>query len=239
MKKIGLKLISIRFIFIAFGIMIGLFFMAQLRTIPDRITNPATPVLSLRETRDILLSEQNALNDEANRLQDLNKEIEIQIKSKSKAKPEMDALIDQKLIAGLTTVQGPGVEITLDDSKQDLTSEDAIVHAADLRDVINLLWSSGAEAISLNGQRIVFTTAIDCIVNTIMLNNVKISAPFVIKTAGDTERIRNSLESPLNLADLKSRSKNESLVFDVKYQNEVQIPAFKGSFILTTGSNAN
>lgn len=234
MKKVNLKILPARFIFIVLGVSIGLLVMAQLRTIPDRITNPATPVLSLRETRDILYKEQQDLNNEASKLQELNNSIQNEIKVKSLSQPELDHLQVEKALAGMTEATGPGVTIELNDSSQVTASEDAIVHAADLRDSINLLWNSGAEAISLNGQRIVFTTAIDCIVNTILINNTKITAPFIITAIGDSTRMKEGLASPLNLADIKNRSRYNALVFKSTQSSNLTVPAYKGSFILST-----
>lgn len=209
-------------------------FMAQLRTIPDRITNPATPVMSLRETRDILLSEQSQMNAETVKFQQQNIDIQREIKTKTESKPQMEQLQAQRAQAGMTKIVGPGVVIELNDSSANTASEDAIVHAADLRDTINLLWNSGAEAISLNDQRIVFTTAIDCIVNTILINNTRITAPFIIKAVGDRDNMRNALYSQLNLVDIKNRVKYNSLVFNINFQDNLQIPAYQGSFILST-----
>lgn len=234
MKKINLKIISTRFIFIIIGMGIGLLIMAQLRTVPDRITNPATPVLSLRETRDILYKEQKQLSDEAEKLQQQNNELQTEIKSKSSSQANINNLDRHKALAGMTAVSGPGVAVVLNDSSSDSVSDESIVHAADLRDTINLLWSSGAEAVSLNDQRIVFTTAIDCIVNTILINNTKITAPFKIVAIGDTDRIRAALDSSLNLADIKTRARYNSLVFNTEYSSRLDLPAYKGSFILST-----
>lgn len=233
LKKINAKLVSIRFIYIALGIGIGLLVMAQLRTIPDRITNPATPVLSLAETRDLLYKEQSSLSDEAAQLQSQNAVLQNEIRNKSVSKDELAQLESQKAMAGMTAISGPGVKIVMDDSNSG-SSEEAIVHAADLRDVVNLLWSGGAEGISINDQRVVFTTAIDCIVNTVLINNNKISTPFVITAIGDRDRMQNALSSPLNLADIKNRAKYSNLVFEPAFQDKLNIPAFKGSFILST-----
>lgn len=234
MKKINIKLTSIRFLFIILGIAAGLLFMAQLRTIPDRITNPATPVLSLRETRDLLYAEQTDISSEAVRLRSQNNQLQSQIKSKNLNSSNLDLLETQKMIAGLTKVAGEGLKIEFNDSNTAEASEETIVHAADLRDIINLLWSSGAEAVSINDQRIVFTTDVDCVVNTILINNTKISSPFVIKSIGNNDRFRAALESPLNLSDIKQRIKSDGLIFNTSYEHVISIEPFNGTFILST-----
>ena len=100
-------------------------------------------------------------------------------------------------IAGLTDAEGPGIEITLADSANSQAQADStdIVHDRDLRDVVNELYGAGAEAISINSERIVANTAIRCVGNTIMINDKRCSSPFVIKAIGDSA----SLESALNI----------------------------------------
>ena len=101
------------------------------------------------------------------------------------------------VVMGLTDVEGKGVEITLADSTQTTNTSEStdIVHDRDLRDVVNELYGAGAEAVSINSERIVSNTAIRCVGNTIMINDKRFSSPFVIKAIGDSD----ALESSLNL----------------------------------------
>lgn len=88
---------------------------------------------------------------------------------------------------GYSEVIGPGITVTLKDgeisnSKLDVSSY--LVHYSDLIEVINALKNAGAEAISVNGERIVNTTAITCAGNIIKVNNEKVGVPFVINAIG-------------------------------------------------------
>lgn len=103
-------------------------------------------------------------------------------------------------LAGLNDVQGEGVTVVLDDSKKTPTtgSFDAnlyIVHDTDLSNVVNELKAAGAEAISVNGHRIIATSAIRCVGPVISVNGNKIAPPFTIKAIGEAQY----LESALNL----------------------------------------
>ena len=86
---------------------------------------------------------------------------------------------------GLSEVTGPGVIVTLSDSKQETNSvlnpSSLLVHDADVLSVINELKNAGAEAISINEQRLVPTSSISCGGNIIDINGEKVGAPFEIK----------------------------------------------------------
>lgn len=98
-------------------------------------------------------------------------------------------------LLGITDVEGKGIEITVKDNSNVTTENiglldisDYIVHDNDLRNIVNELKNAGAEAISINGQRIVGTTAITCIGNVVKINDEKVTSPFVIKAIGFPER---------------------------------------------------
>lgn len=103
------------------------------------------------------------------------------------------------LSAGLTAVEGPGIEITLADSgdviAQGEDAESSIVHDTDLRNVVNELFAAGAEAVSINSERFIATSNIRCVGNTIMINDKRYSSPYVIKAIGNSD----SLESAMNI----------------------------------------
>jgi len=224
------KIIAKRSLIFIISILFGLLISAQWYSLPARVANPISPYLSLKETRDELATEQTQLKNEIDRLQNQIKEIEKNSGNISLTSEELNSLNAKKAKAGLTKLNGPGVIITLDDSKEVSISEDSIIHAADLRDLINLLWTKGAEGISINGQRIVINSAIDCIVNTIMINDVKISNPFRIESIGDQELIYNSLANDSTISPLHTRQKENGITFDVSKNNDITLPVFNGSF---------
>ncbi|HEY9855565.1 MAG TPA: DUF881 domain-containing protein [Stenomitos sp.] len=101
------------------------------------------------------------------------------------------------LAAGAVAVQGPGLEVVVSDSAKPLQKgEDpniAIVHNDDLLRLVNELRSGGAEAISVNGQRLVDTSEITCAGSTILVNQSRITPPFVIKSIGNPETMSAAL----------------------------------------------
>mgnify|MGYP003301711283 CR=1 FL=1 len=97
-------------------------------------------------------------------------------------------------VLGLSEVTGDGIIITLNDSQTNnwyMDPNELIVHDIDLIKIVNELKSVGAEAISINGQRIITTSAIECDGNVIMINGEKIGAPFEIKAIGFPETLIN------------------------------------------------
>ncbi len=99
-------------------------------------------------------------------------------------------------LAGLTPLAGPGVTVTLADAKNVSSTtlpEDTIIHDSDIRTVVNELLASGAEAISINGQRIVSTSSIRCVGPTVIVNNTRLSSPFTITAIGDSKTLEAGL----------------------------------------------
>ena len=100
------------------------------------------------------------------------------------------------ILAGLCDVKGEGVVITVADSTNtDISAEAGLVHDTDITAIVTELKAAGAEAISINGQRVISTTAIRCVGPTIQVNSVKVAAPFYIKAIGNSKY----LESALNI----------------------------------------
>lgn len=139
-------------------------------------------------------------------------------------------LEDLRLITGLSEGKGPGVVVTLDDSlyaSDALNPNDYIVHDRDVRRVVNELFASGAEGISINGQRLTHLTSIRCVGPTIIVNGVTSSAPFQITAIGDPEVLNQGLHLPGGVAD-SLNMRGVSLL--IEKHEELLLPAFIGDF---------
>ena len=97
-------------------------------------------------------------------------------------------LAEVQQVAGLGAVAGRGLKVTLDDSsdKQSPTGNvnDLVIHSQDVQAVVNALWRAGAEAVAINGQRLVSTSAVLCVGNTLLLNGTIHSPPYVVAGIG-------------------------------------------------------
>ncbi|MDP8969699.1 MAG: DUF881 domain-containing protein, partial [Actinomycetota bacterium] len=106
--------------------------------------------------------------------------------------------LDEAAAAGLSAVRGPGVIATLSDSTLESSPtgnlNDLVIHEQDLQAVINALWAGGAEAMSVNGQRVLATTAIRCVGNTLLLHGRVYSPPYVIRAVGHQPALRDALD---------------------------------------------
>jgi uncharacterized protein YlxW (UPF0749 family) len=95
-------------------------------------------------------------------------------------------------------LEGPGIEVSIDDSAKPLAKGEnpniAIVHNEDLLKIVNELRASGAEALSVNDQRLVETSEISCAGPTILVNKSRVVPPFVISAIGDADTMQAALK---------------------------------------------
>lgn len=134
-----------------------------------------------------------------------------------------------QLISGIAAVEGNGVEILLDDSKiekkQNANPNLYIIHDEDLLRVLNELRSAGAEAISINDQRIVAMSEVRCAGPTVSVNNVRSAPPYLIKAIGNPK----TLDSALRIrGGVVETFEFWGIQVKVEQSNKVYIPAFKG-----------
>ena len=107
-------------------------------------------------------------------------------------------LAERAAQAGLTAVTGPAVTVTLDDAPESVSANGLdpdllVVHQQDIQAVVNALWSGGAEAMTIQGQRVISTTGVKCVGNTVVLHGVPYAPPYVISAIGDQRRLRAAL----------------------------------------------
>jgi len=131
------------------------------------------------------------------------------------------------MYSGAMALEGPGVVITIDDGVRDLFEGENInnllVHDVDILMIINDLKKSGAEAISVNGERLVESSSVICSGYTVEINNVRYARPFTIKAIGDGNRMAASLIGPEGYG---TSLKNWGVLFNVELNDEITIPAY-------------
>jgi uncharacterized protein YlxW (UPF0749 family) len=136
--------------------------------------------------------------------------------------------------AGLTALRGPGVTVTLDDAPEKLRAAagadvaNAIVHQQDLQAVVNALWAGGAEAMTLQGQRVVSTTGIKCVGNTVILHGVPYSPPYVVRAIGDADAMRRSLDDSRYIQAYLQAVDAYQLGWDVRADRRITVPPYTG-----------
>jgi uncharacterized protein YlxW (UPF0749 family) len=152
-------------------------------------------------------------------LQDINRELE-----------------GERVASGMLALHGPGVIFTLDDSADTEIppNEDPakyIIHDYDLRDVLSTLWASGAEAISINGERIVGNTSLYCVGTTVIVNSTRLSPPYVVRAIGNADSLESSLKGAPQMEKLNERAVIYDLPATLEMQSDLLVPAYTGSFV--------
>ena len=140
------------------------------------------------------------------------------------------------VLAGLVDLKGEGVAVTIHDSTSSspyLSSEAGLVHDTDLVAIVTELKAAGAEAISINGQRIIATTPIRCVGPTIQINSVKVAAPYYIKAIGNSQY----LESALNIkGGIVTSLRRYGITIEITRQDDIKIDKYDGNFKLRTAT---
>jgi len=184
-----------------------------------------------------LEAEQQALKaDLANLRQELV-ERQQQIAASSDRLQALKAETDrQRLLAGLTPVQGPGVVVTLDDSAIQVPPgadpNAYLIHEYDLRDIVNLLWMAGSEAVAINDERLVSHSSIYCVGSTVMVNSTRLSPPYLIRAIGNPRVQQDYLRNPSYLTALKEKQRLYGLRFEVTAIANLTLPAYSGGFLI-------
>jgi len=145
------------------------------------------------------------------------------------------------VLAGLTPVVGPGLTVALDDAHRDpgsplpsgVSPDDLVIHQQDVQAVVNALWVGGAEAVQVMDQRLLSTSAVRCVGNTLILGGRVYSPPFTISAVGDTARLRRALESAPDLINLRQWVDAVGLGYQVAVSRTLTIPAYEGPLALT------
>lgn len=134
--------------------------------------------------------------------------------------------------AGRTSLEGPGIVITMYDNMDSqiigFDVNDDIVHDVDILNIINDLKISGAEAISVNDQRVTSTSEIKCRGPVMGINGKVIGIPFIIKAIGDPKLLMASVNAPGTYGDTL---KNVYFIgFEPRVEDKIVIPAYTKSF---------
>ncbi len=214
-----------------FLLTIGIFI--QVKTVSQSGTKVAR-TLSEKELRDNVLEMKEKYEKQYKILEGKEKELDTLISSVSvndSSSSELSERLDElNSQIGLTALQGEGIIIRIEDAKEEVEGvsiERTVIHDSDIKAIVNDLCIAGAEAISVNGQRIVSTTAITCIGNVIKVNDEKIGNPFEIHAIGSKKLLEGSV---LMNGRTLSEMKKDGIIVKVEASDSVVVPRFDGIF---------
>jgi uncharacterized protein YlxW (UPF0749 family) len=145
--------------------------------------------------------------------------------------------------AGLTAVTGPGLTIALNDAPAGAidraypglptpSPDDLVVHQQDVQAVVNALWAGGADAIQLMDQRVISTSAVRCVGNTLILQGRVYSPPYTITAIGDTDRLFGALSRSTAVHHYRQYAAAYGLGYQLGTRSDVTIPAYTGALDL-------
>lgn len=135
--------------------------------------------------------------------------------------------------AGTSPVRGPGVVVQLSDSplagRGDRGDVDFVIQDVDLQAVVNELWAGGAEAVAVNGQRIISTTAIRSAGAAVLVNYRVLVSPYRVSAVGDAPALARRFGSSAVARRFRSWADVYRLGFSVVRQDRIDVPAFSGA----------
>jgi uncharacterized protein YlxW (UPF0749 family) len=141
--------------------------------------------------------------------------------------------------AGATEVDGAGLTVTLTDAPPDATAlipgvpdptpDTLVVHQQDLQAVVNALWAGGAEGIRVMDQRLISTSAVRCVGNTLILQGRVYSPPYKITAVGDPRDLQAALDAEPAVQNYLRYVEAYGLGYEVDPHDSVTLPGYSGT----------
>lgn len=149
------------------------------------------------------------------------------------------------ILAGAVEVHGPGVKLVVDDAKEadgggdgdaretSGFSDTGRVRDRDMQRVVNGLWESGAEAISINGQRLTALSAIRAAGDAILVDNKPLVPPYTVLAVGDGERLSTAFQNSGDGQYLDALRKNFHIRTGISVEDDIRLPAAPSVIVRT------
>ncbi len=136
--------------------------------------------------------------------------------------------------AGLSAVSGQGMQVTLDDAPRrpdgslpvGARPDDLVIHQSDVQAVVNAMWAAGATGVAVMDQRLIATSAVRCVGNTLLLQGRTYSPPFVVTAVVDSAAVREQLSASPQIAVFRQVVDAFGLTYEVRDRTQVQLPAY-------------
>lgn len=150
-----------------------------------------------------------------------------------------DRAVPTGILTGRTAVRGPGLRVTVQDAPADglqaqqWKPDDLVVHQQDLEGIINALWAGGAEAMTLEGQRVSSLSAFRCVGNVLSLHGRVYSPPYDVVAIGDQQEMVDALYASRSVGAYLDFVEEVGLGWEVVEIDDVTMPAYTGTSSLT------
>lgn len=220
------------------GLAAGLLLAAVVVTVGAAQTQVAAPTEA--KERQKLIDQVKSETDSADKLQGSVDALRDTVAAEQRAALEdhggdSSALVE--LLSGATPVDGPGVKLVVDDAKEgsgggsggpresSSFSDTGRVRDRDMQRVVNGLWSSGAEAITVNGQRLTALSAIRAAGDAILVDNKPLAPPYTVLAIGDGERLSTAFQDSADGQYLHVLEENYGIRVSISVQGKLHLAA--------------
>jgi uncharacterized protein YlxW (UPF0749 family) len=223
---------------VIFGVGLGL--LGVLLVTSTRTAPPEARIGQRVELVELIQAEQARNAELAVRVEELSAQLaELEGHSSGEAITALQVKVAELAApAGMTAVRGPGVVATLRDSRiappPDGDYNDYVIHEEDLQGVINALWTGGAEAMTVNGHRILSTTAIRCVGNVLLLHGTTHSPPYVIEAIGDQVALADALDRDPAVQRFVEAVQTYQLGFTLESADVLELAGYEGISAMQT-----
>ncbi|MDO5678301.1 MAG: DUF881 domain-containing protein [Propionibacteriaceae bacterium] len=186
------------------------------------------------DMRDLIISQSHRNEELRREVASLQGEVESLTAQQGGDTEFQSAMIFAESTAGMAAVSGPGLRVTLTDAPPDVKpagvdDDSLVVHQQDIQAVVNALWAGGAEAMSIQGQRVISTTGIKCVGNTVVLHGIPYAPPYEIEAIGDRAALEAALEASSAVTIYRQYVDAYGLGYEVEVEGTLELPSFSGS----------
>lgn len=196
---------------------------------------------NLRSEVGDLVSLVGGERSQADRLEDVNVELRARVDGLTSSQGTVDGAVAEleaqahtvAPMAQMEPVSGPGVVVVLDDAPMECrtraeSGDDCLVHQSDLQAVVNAMWQAGASGVQLMDQRLISTSAVRCVGNTVSLQGRPYSPPYEVTAVGDPDRIRAALEASPGVQLYLRAVDTYGLGWSLSSPDMLELPGYSG-----------
>ncbi|RSS24206.1 DUF881 domain-containing protein [Streptomyces sp. WAC08452] len=229
------------------GLAAGLVLAALVVTVGAAQARVAAPAVA--KEREELIDRIEEETSAADRLQKSIEELRGDVSARQREALEKNGDSDRSdlvgILSGAIEVHGPGVKLVVDDAKDAGTggdgqprgtsgfSDTGRVRDRDMQRVVNGLWESGAEAISINGQRLTALSAIRAAGDAILVDNRPLVPPYTVLAVGDGERLSSRFQDSVDGFYLHALQENYGIRTAISVADDLELPAAPSVIVRT------
>ncbi|WP_246884892.1 DUF881 domain-containing protein [Streptomyces sp. GESEQ-4] len=221
------------------GLAVGLVLAALVVTVGAAQARVAAPVVA--KEREELIDRIDRETSTADQLEDAVDQLRAEVSTRQREALKRSGGSDQAelvgLLSGATEVHGPGVKLVVDDAEEASTggdgdpretsgfSDTGRVRDRDMQRVVNGLWESGAEAVSINGQRLTALSAIRAAGDAILVDNKPLVPPYTVLAVGDGDRLSTRFQNSADGLYLNALQENYGIRTSISAEEDLRLPA--------------